>query len=494
MQIIPRFYKRPKHIRINHESQCLYHEGNALTPTGRNPLHTNMEDAIIAISGWQYAVWYPNITNHSRYYLDKALIQEDTAASTAYVKGLPHIPPIDNIWGSSIHLSIGNLVMEHNLYSNTCSMSLGNNQDIYTDPTPPTHYQDSFTFADMGENLTDPTSAGLSNHYMVKYTGLDRGYGRMKSGWFFADVAGSWSWSVDGNDVVEVAIDDKVVASKYSNSAPVGGAGILYGDITLSTGWHHFFAYTSDRSDSSHPLVWFKRPGDSSWNVLASDSSDGVKWSINIQQPSLLSFSSSGGNITATYGFSSTRNASLVFDAATWEDGELKIRHESIPRFYVYYQNNWRSSTQNDYVMMYSPPPIFDGMRVIAKYAPQFEKIISSRQVSKNGVDRVLVRRKGTTLWYYWDGSSFININPTSIADLDSGNTWYELNQLTDAEWITLPGSSNMVDVVEIMFTGEAPLFMTSQRRLMGNPSTAKFLMMNKHNIIGEIYAELRDI
>ena len=496
MQIIPRPDTVHKHIKIYHEGTGYYNDDMFLAPVGRNSPAVLHQEPITAVTGWPLDYWYPNILYRSRYFLDKDMVVADTTNNPARIE---HIDPKlecglhTHIDGS--HISFGNLHFEHIRGSHTYSISLDDIQDIYTDTDEPVIYDTSYRYVDNGRDLTDPTTVGITNHYLVKYVGLDRGFGRMKVGWFYADTAGDWSWSVDGYDVVEVCIDDKVLGSKYSNSDPVGGAGILYDTINLSVGWHHFFAYTSDRSHAGEPSVWFRRPGGTSWQTLAGDASDGIKWArYDLQDGGDIYVSSSAGSITFAYGSSEQKCASLTFDVTKWSPGEISIYKKQVPRFYSYYSNDWRTSTQERHCCAFSHPPVFDGLRAIAKYAPKIERLISIGPIHRNPNWGVFVRRTNSTQWYKWSSGTFTAVSPTSVDDLRLGNSWGELNSLSDTDWDSLPGNSDPVTTVDLMFTGEAPMFMTSHKKLLGLTSEAQFMMLTKHSLIGEVYAEIRDI
>jgi hypothetical protein len=355
-------------------------------------------------------------------------------------------------------------------------------------------YINSYHNLDLGTDLTNPDDAGISNHYIVKYAALDRGYGRAKHGWFYADVGGTWSWTVDGYDVVELAIDDGVVASKYTDS-DLAGIGVLSGTIDLTVGWHHLFAYTSYRGNSSYPYVGFKRPGDQAWQTLSTDAGDGLIWCNGRVVPESIRLRYNAGNITVIAHYDDSNELDLTFDAATLHSGNLKIDMESLPRYKHYYWFDWRESNRPDYSFPQQMPPIFNNMRMIMEYVPTVEVLFYSEFSDINYTPKFVVRPRGLDSpgWYRWDGTSFQLTTITSVADLENnGNTMYDINSIKEVDWNNFTG---MVDqVVELMFTREPPLALTSNRHLLGSPNEGNFMLTSKNRMQGNIRIDKRDI
>jgi len=482
-------------VQVEMDRGSILNGSTYIIPVGRSPLP--IRDSASVISGWPLYYIYPNMRYGSRYHIDVPMLLEDLALDEAYISNLPTstMGSRHAFYSLNYDFRIANLVASWNLLipEGTIRLDELTITGRFGDNNIPTI--DYYHSLDLGTNLTNPNDAGISNHYIIKYGALDRGYGRAKHGWFYADVAGTWSWTVDANDVAEISIDDGVVASKYTDSGTVG-IGILSGTIDLSVGWHQMFAYTSDRGSSAYPTVGFKRPGDLSWQYLATDKSDGIVWCNARIVPDSLRFRYNAGNITAILRYDESNELDLTFDATLLHSGNVRANLASLPRYKPYYWWSWRESTRPDYPFPQSMPPIFNNMRCIMQYVPSVETLFYTEFSIIDYTPRFVLRpRSGGDVptWYRWDGTSFQTTSVASVADLDNnGNTLYELNQISLAEWDNFTGTSDRV--VEIMFTREPPLALASNRRLLGDPNEAQFMLSNKNRMQGNIMIEKRDI
>jgi hypothetical protein len=433
----------------------------------------------------------------SRYSIDVSMLLEDLAVEEGYMARLPTSTMGARHWfyDLSYNFRIGNLIANWNLLLPEATLSLDDlrNTGRFGDDSIP--HTDSYLSLDLGTALSNPDDANISNHYIIKYAALDRGYGRARHGWFYVDVAGLWSWTIDGYDALELSIDDGVVASRYSNAAPVG-LGILSGTIDLSVGWHHLFGYTSERSNSSFPQMAFKRPGDLSWQTLSTDASDGIIWCNARIVPDRIKFRYNAGNITAIVSYDDQNELDLTFDATRLHSGQIGLDMESIPRYKPYYWGNWRESTRVDYPFPTTMPPILRNIRGLLQYVPTVELLFYSEYSDIDYTPRFVMRPRsagGIPNWYRWDGSSFQLTTITSVADLDNnGNTIYEINNISLTDWDSFTGVADRV--VEIMFTREPPLMLASNRRLLGDPNESNFMLSTKNRMQGDIRIEKRDI
>jgi len=480
-------------IQIEYDRGSILNGSTYIIPVGRSPLP--IKDSASVISGWPLYFTYNNIPYESRYNLDVSMLLEDMTYGDCSIERLPttNIGNRHTFYSLGYNLRVSNLILSWNLFIPEATITIDDEtiSGRFGDDKLPSTY--GYLTLDLGSNLTNPNDAGISNHYIVKYGALDRGYGRAKHGWFYADVAGLWSFSVDGNDACEISIDDGVVASKYTNSG-LSGKGILNGEIDLSIGWHHLFAYTSDRSNSAYPSIWFRRPGDSSWQDITQDQSDGLIWSNSRIVPNNIKFSSNAGNITAIIHYDDTNELALTFDQTKLHSGNIKVDLDSLPRYKHYYWFDWRESNRSDRSFPISIPPYFNGIRMIMEYVPRAEVLFFPEYTMINYTPKFLVRPRIEGIdWYSWDGTNFVQRTVTSIADLDNaGNTIFDINNISESDWLNFTGNDDYV--VELMFTKEPPLTMASNRKLLGNPTEAEFMLSVKNRIQGNVRVEKREI
>lgn len=480
-------------IQVEYDRGSILNGTTYIVPVGRSPLP--IKDSASIISGWPLYSTYNNIPYESRYNLDVPMLLEDMAYGDCFIHRLPstNIGSRHTFYSLSYNLRLSNLVLSWNLSVPDAKITIDddNIEGRFGDDKLPSI--DSYMSLDLGTDLTDPNSAGISNHYIVKYGALDRGYGRAKHGWFYADVAGLWSFSIDGNDACEISIDDGVVASKYTNSG-LAGTGVLNGNIDLSIGWHHMFAYTSDRSNSAYPSILFRRPGDTSWQNFTIDSSDGLKWANSRIVPDKIKLTLNAGDITAILSYDDLNELILTFDQTKLHSGNIKVDLDSLPRYKHYYWFGWRESTMVDRSFPVSIPPYFNGIRMIMQYVPTVEVLFFPEYTNIDYTPKFLVRpRTDGSGWYAWDGSNFVSRSVASIADLDNaGNTIFDLNNIQGSDWNNFTGIDDQV--VELMFTKEPPLVMASNRKLLGNPTEAEFILTVKDRIQGNVRVEKREI
>ncbi|MGH7243621.1 MAG: host specificity factor TipJ family phage tail protein [Phycisphaerales bacterium] len=79
------------------------------------------------------------------------------------------------------------------------------------------------------------------------------------SGWVFCPVAGEYSFSVEGSDACDLAIDSKVIVSQYGQHA-AGAIGTHHGEITLTKGWHAIRGRVEARSGNGGLLLLGWKP------------------------------------------------------------------------------------------------------------------------------------------------------------------------------------------------------------------------------------------
>lgn len=486
-----RRFNEASHIKCDKKGGGITNGRDILLPHGPTPNAASVDMNIV--SGWPLGGLFPNREYKSRYRLDPDMLLEDLAIEDGWIvipSGLGLRDTMERYHSGNALMSIGGLSISWVLDLPRCTVELGDQISTVT-------YVDSITsttspyVVDNGVALTDPTAQSISNHFIVKYGALDRGYGRMKHGWFYADVGGTWSWSVDGNDAVEIAIDDGVVASKYSNSSALG-QGVLAGNISLAIGWHHLFAYTSDRTDASHPLVWFKRPGDPAWTALANDSADGIIWARGGGPPDKVTFSRNSGFLNVQVSYTDTDYCDVTIDETDFMGGDLSVALETVPRYRPYYINNWRESYMGSSSCPYTMPPKFVNIRGILRFDPISESMFYHESLTPpETTAKFLVSKDGVT-WYAWNGTSFVTKVVDSISALQQdGNSMYQINNIDSSDWLTFLGSRR---VCFAMFTGEPPLLLTHNGSIFESSSQAYYMLGSRSRIAGTVSAVDRSI
>ena len=481
------------HIRVDKDQGSILVDDTYIIPIGPTPLYAT-NDSINVISGWPLRGVFPNQRYDSRIEIDKDIFLADMVISPCRVhspRGLRWTDDMALCHTISPRLSISNIDVTWSLCSSQYSIKI-EDESVESSSILIQATADSYYIRDNGNNLTDPIVEGISNHYIVKYAALDRLYGRMKHGWFWADTSGTWQWSVDGTDVVEIAIDDGVVASKYSNSAAVG-VGVLYGSVDLVVGWHHMFAYTSDRADAAKPEVWFKRPGDTNWNELSTDNSDGLMWNRTAESPSYTEFSYTAGNITASLYVDQVDPTNLIFDADLFNSGPVSIEMETVPRYSPYYTLDLRESTLEALPAPTSLPPRFENMRAILYFYPLAELVFYSEFTEAQEFDPrfVISPVGGGTQWYMWDGAAFQTVTINSVDDLLTlGNDLYSINHVPESAWSGLLSG----EPCRLMFTGETPLLATYHKGVFSGMSHAEYIIGNRAHLSGNIRVQRRSI
>jgi MSHA biogenesis protein MshQ len=114
-----------------------------------------------------------------------------------------------------------------------------------------------------GEGIV-PNINGSGNPY-----GTDSYYLSVFKGYLYVDIAGEYSFAVDGDDAVEVLIDEVVVASWY------GGHGRCNctthnGVITLNQGYHLIEFHQQERTGGDNYYLYWQKPNSSSYEIVPS--------------------------------------------------------------------------------------------------------------------------------------------------------------------------------------------------------------------------------
>ena len=97
--------------------------------------------------------------------------------------------------------------------------------------------------------------------------GSNDNYLSIFEGYLKVDSAGTYNFAVDGDDAVEVIIDDQLIASWY------GGHGNCYcqdhnGSISLSKGIHTIKFHQEERGGGDNYYLYWKKPSDSSYSIV----------------------------------------------------------------------------------------------------------------------------------------------------------------------------------------------------------------------------------
>jgi type IV pilus assembly protein PilY1 len=80
--------------------------------------------------------------------------------------------------------------------------------------------------------------------------------------------AGTWNFAVDSDDGSEVEIDGNVVTSWYGCHDDCGVCTSYSGTVALGAGWHKFIARLGEAGGEEGIIVFYRKPGDSSWKIL----------------------------------------------------------------------------------------------------------------------------------------------------------------------------------------------------------------------------------
>ena len=98
--------------------------------------------------------------------------------------------------------------------------------------------------------------------------GNDDNYTSYYEAFFYADVAGTWSFATNSDDASEIEVDEQVVASWY------GGHGVSNfwgqsGTKGLAVGWHHLIYRHEEGPGDQTCWAFFKKPGDADWRLVS---------------------------------------------------------------------------------------------------------------------------------------------------------------------------------------------------------------------------------
>jgi len=485
-----------------------------IIPMGDSPLA--LSDSLNIVSGWPLRRVYPNMEYHSRYHISVAMLMEDLASNATGYLTIPSgikLPSHDytkdyksSMFSDWAQLSISNLKVRWNNRVPQAEVSIGDDRSIcepgfYVNESdvgiPLPKLTGGYLVQNYGRALTDPTSAGLTNHYSVIYAGLDRGYGYALHGYFLATTSGTWTWAIDGYDAIEVVIDGGVVVKRFANVDVVSNDQSKWGTIELSAGWHHFFAYTSDKDHSANLQVWFKRPGEVSYTKVVDTGADNMIWAKYAEiPPNRVKFQYNGteGTFTAGVEYDSDRVVSLSFSDSLLLDGNIQIKQETIPRFlpYYLYTNYWRESNITKVDQPITMPPRFQNIRGIMEFDPRVELLFYHDSVIFDDfTPKFLVAPKGSLTWYSWTGSAFQSRAVSSVSDLTTyGNTLRELNDISDTDWDELSTDR----IFQLMFTDMPPLALTYNRKLFSGTTAAQYILGTKAHIPAQMRGEIRNI
>lgn len=451
---------------------------------------------VVPLSGWPLYNIFPNILYNTRYHLDTNMLEEDLAVTDAYIYFPTNIVVnnLERFYSTVFNFNFSNLILSYDIGVPRCFINIESNYTSQLFNNIETVKHTSYYEYDNGVALTDPTTVLITNHHAIKYSALDRGYGRMKHGWFWAEVSGSWTFSVDGLDAVEIVVDEGVVASKYTNSA-LAGTNVLNGTINLVTGWHHLFAYCSDNSTSTHPVIAFKKPGDVNYTAFTTDATDGIMWNRSSVHPKRTKLRLNAGNITATIEYNDTNTSSLTFSKDTLVSGNFSVSLDTLPRYKPYYLNSWRETQLAVYDTPHTLPPTFKNMRMIMEYHPLAELLCyTSFSKFEDYTPKFAVSFVGSSDWYTWNGSAFVITDVGSVLKLLSfGNSLYEINSVTPAQWTAfLPTTGKTY--ARLLFTGEPPLAATYSRKVFSGMTYAEYLISTVSHVTGKANIERRQI
>jgi len=254
------------------------------------------------------------------------------------------------------------------------------------------------------------------------------------------------------------------------------------------------FAYTSDRSNSSYPLIWFQRPGDSNWTVMTTGEEDGLVWNRTEAIPRAFRFRANAGNITSTIEYDDTNEVNMIFSESLLQSGNIGVTLDTLPRYRPYYWWNWRESTFGDRTVPETLPPVLHKMRGIMEYQPKAEMLCYTEHSTTSDISpRFMVSHNNTLSWYVWDGSTFQIASVASVTDLlTNGNTMFDLNGITEAEWDDfLPDA---LSTCSLMFTEEPPLALTSNKKVFSGITEAEYMLGTKAHIPANMRVERREI
>ena len=111
---------------------------------------------------------------------------------------------------------------------------------------------------------TIPNINGSGNPF-----GSDGNYLSIFTGYIYAPTTGDYIFAVDGDDAIEVIIDDQVVSGFYGGHGR-RGSGQFPGTINLDQGYHKVVFHQQEFYGEDNYYLYWRRPGDTSLSIVQS--------------------------------------------------------------------------------------------------------------------------------------------------------------------------------------------------------------------------------
>lgn len=417
-----------------------------LMPGVDNP---NRDSSFLIASGWPLKGIWPSVQNKSRFYIDETILTEDLEITSGLIR-LHTLPlhPTDPIFTCNYQMSIGSLSCEWDVLFPKAKLSNGSNViEEAKESLIGSEISDLYRDMDFGIDSVDLSS--VINHYAVVNYAVERGRGYASVGYFYVDNPGDWSFAVDGQDVIEVMVDGSVVYSRY-NTGGASGTQDKSGIISLTNGWKKIWSYCSQ----SLPSVWYQRPGDATWSSL----NNSLSWATPgvHYMPTSLSLEKLGSTLRSTLSYNTTNSVVLDVPISEFVGGNLELLTDTEPKAQAYYTENWRNSTVEG---NYSDPPSFQNIRVFTKFHPTLETL-TQNGITVTEFTPFLFSLDFTNWFRYTAGVGFEVVIINNVTNLrEEGNTLLEVTDIPTADWEAFLGTENFC---WMMFTGQAPIFLTS--------------------------------
>jgi uncharacterized delta-60 repeat protein len=99
-------------------------------------------------------------------------------------------------------------------------------------------------------------------------------YTAMYSTWLYVDTPGTWSFAIDGDDAVEIEVNNTVVASYYGGHGFIGDQ-TYNGTIALSEGLYQINIRHEEGGGDDGVVAYVKPPGVGTWSILSASNISG---------------------------------------------------------------------------------------------------------------------------------------------------------------------------------------------------------------------------
>jgi hypothetical protein len=406
------------------------------------------------------------------------------AADLSITSGKIHLDTLpthtlDAVTESTYKLGISNLLAEWDMLFPRTKLSMGTASIEATDGSRVyTAAGSLYKSLNYGNYTLD--IASVLNHYSVKNYAVERGRGRSISGYFYVETPGSWSFSIDGADIIELVVNSTIIYSRYATGT-ASGTQNKYSTVNLSVGWNKIWGYCSYAA----PTVWYKKPGDSSWTSL----NNSLTWSDQTRSymPSSLTLTKMGSTLRTSLTHGVITDVTLDAPLANFESGFIGLGTDTSPKAQVYYAQNWRNSTLNG---VFTNPPSFTNLRILTKFEPLNETI--SQQGMLLTQFTPFAFSVNNINWFIYDKTTgFTTVIIDNVSDLlEYGNTLLDVTEIPESAWVTFLGVNTYC---WMMFTGQAPLFIVSMKSTL-NLQANEYALVSLEKIANRVRLDKNEL